>query len=82
MDSIGMEWADYWSGSKFIIGLTLEKVLGNEVSHTGVSTMGGQLLYINLRNIQNIQPGAATVCIVCHYDAISSITSGGAEIAY
>ena len=70
-----MEWADYWSGGKFIIGMTMERVLGNEVAHTGVSTMGGQLLYINLRNIQNIT-------VVCHYDAVLSITSGEAEIAY
>ena len=81
-DSMGLEWADYWSGGKFIIGLSMEKVLGNDVAHTGVSTMGGQLLYINLRNIQNIQPGQATVCVVCHYDCVLSITSGGAEIAY
>jgi hypothetical protein len=75
-DSIGMVWADYWSGGRFIIGLNLEKVFGNDVAHTGVSTMGGQLLYINLRNIQNIQPGQATVCVVCHYDCVLSITSG------
>jgi hypothetical protein len=81
-DSIGMEWADYWSGGKFIIGISMEKVLGGDVAHTGVSTMGGQLLYINLRNVQNIQPGAATVCVVCQYDCVLSITSGGAEIAY
>ena len=81
-DSIGLEWADYWNGSKFIIGISLEKVLGNDVAHTGVSTMGGQLLYINLRGIQNIQPGAATICVVCHFDCVLSITSGCAEIAY
>jgi len=82
-DSIGMEWADYWSGNKFIIGISMERVLGNEVAHTGVSTMGGQLLYINLKNAQKkIQSGAATVHVVCHYDCVLSITSGGAEIAY
>ena len=40
-DSLGIEWADYWNGNKFIIGITMERVLGNEVAHTGVSTMGG-----------------------------------------
>ena len=77
-----MEWANYWTGGKFIIGITMERVLGYEVAHTGVSSMGGQLLYINLKNVQNITPGAARVHVVCHYDCVLSITSGGAEIAY
>ena len=81
-DSMGLEWADCWNGNKFIIGLTMEKVLGNEVAHTGVSTMGGQLLYINIKNAQNLEGGAATVHVVCHYDCVLSITSGGAELTY
>ena len=60
----------------------METVLGNEVAHTGVSTMGGQLLYIQLKGIQNIQPSQATVHVVCHYDCVLSITSGGADLAY
>ena len=79
---MGLEWSDYWSGGKFIIGISMERVLGNEVAHAGVSTMGGQLMYINIKNAQNLQGGAATLHVVCHYDCVLSITSGGAEIAY
>ena len=79
---MSIECNNYYYGRQFIIGMTLEKVLGNEAAHTGVSTMGGQLLYIYLKGPQNIQPGAATVCVVCHYVCFLSITSGGAEIAY
>ena len=78
---MGLEWLDYWSGGKFIIGISMERVLGKEVAHTGGSAMGGQLLCINL-NAQNLQSGAATVHVVCHFDAVLSITSGGAEIVY
>ena len=80
-DTVGIQFGEYYGGGKFIIGISLERVLGNEVAHTGVSTMGGQLLYIQ-RNMQNIQPSLATVHVVCHYDCVLSITSGGAELAY
>ena len=33
--------ADYWNGNKFNIGISMERVLGNEVADTGVSMMGG-----------------------------------------
>ena len=62
--------------------MTLEKVLGNEAAHTGVSTMGGQLLYLQLKNIQKLRASAATVHIACHYDCVLSITAGGCELAY
>ena len=81
-DTVGIEFAEYYGGGKFIIGISLERVLGNEVAHTGVSTMGGQLLYIQFKHMQNIQPSLATVHVVCHYDCVLSITSGGAEVAY
>jgi len=81
-DSVGIEFGDHWGGRKFIIGISLAKVLGNEVAHTGASTMGGQLLYYQLKSMQNIQPSLATVHVVCHYDCVLSITSGGAELAY
>ena len=80
-DNVGLEFSDCWSGNKFIIGLTMEKVLGNEVSHTGMSTMGGQRLCINLQGMQNITASKATVNVVCHCDCVLNITSGGAELA-
>ena len=79
-DSTSIEWSKYYHGPNFIIGMSLERVLGNEVAHTGVSTMGGQLLYINLNNVRGM--AAAAVHVVCHYGCVLSITSGGAELAY
>ena len=79
-DSFCIEYSAYTQGPKFIIGMTLEKVLGNEVAHSGMSTMGGQLLYIHLKNSAFDVP--TTVHVVCHYDCVLSITSGGAELAF
>ena len=60
----------------------MEEVLGNEVAHIGVSTMGGQLLYVTVKNMQNLAASQATGHVVCHYDCALRITSGGAELAY
>ena len=79
---MSIEFGKYYNGPEFIIGMTLENVLGSEAVHSGVSTMGGQLLYIHMKGIQNLLPSAATVCVVCHYDAVLTITSGGCELAY
>ena len=81
-DSMSIEFTKYYGGNEFIIGMTLEKVLGAEVAHSGVSTFGGQLLYIQLKNIQKLTANACTVHVVAHYDAVLSITSGGCELAY
>jgi len=81
-DSMSIDFNKYQQGNEFIIGMTLEKTLGAEAVHTGVSTFGGQLLYIHLKNIQDLAPSAASVCVVCHYDAVLTITSGGCELAY
>ena len=77
---MSIEYVTYTQGPRFIIGMTLEKVLGSEVAHTGVSTLRGQLLYIHLKNMAFTQP--TVVHVVCHYDCVLSITSGGAELAY
>ena len=79
-DSFCIEYSAYTQGPKFIIGMTLEKVLGNEVAHSGVSTMGGQLLYIHLKNCAFDAP--TTVHVVSHYDCVLSITSGGAGVGF
>ena len=79
-DSMSIKYVSYMQGPKFIIGMTLEKVLGNEVAHSGVSTLGGQLLDIHLKNMAFTQP--TVVHVICHYDCVLSITSGGAELAY
>jgi hypothetical protein len=39
-DSVVIEFKEYYTGDKFIIGISMERVLGNEVARTGVSTMG------------------------------------------
>jgi hypothetical protein len=51
-DSMSIEFNNYYYGRQFIIGFTLEKVLQNDATHTGVSRMGGQLLYLHLKNMQ------------------------------
>jgi hypothetical protein len=79
-DSFSIDYVSYTQGPKFIIGMTLEKVLGQEAMHTGVSTLGGQLLYIHLKNCHFT--GAATVHVVAHYDCVLTITSGGCELAF
>jgi len=81
-DSMSIDFDGYYYGRKFIIGMTLEKVLGNEAAHTGVSTLGGQLLYIQLRNIPSMRASQATACVIAHYDCVLSITAGGCELAY
>jgi hypothetical protein len=81
-DSMSIEFNNYYYGKQFVIGFTLEKVLQNEAAHTGVSTMGGQLLYLHLRNMQGIRANNATVHVVCHYDCVLTVTAGGCELAY
>jgi hypothetical protein len=51
---MSIDFDGYYYGKKFIIGMTLEKVLGQEAAHAGCSTMGGQLLYLHMKNIQGI----------------------------
>jgi hypothetical protein len=80
-DAMSIQFTNYYFGNQFIIGLSLEKILGAEVVHTGVSTMGGQILYLNL-NVQKLEANACTVHVVCHYDCVLSISSAGCELAY
>jgi hypothetical protein len=79
-DSFSIEYTSYTQGPKFIIGMSLEKVLGQEAIHTRVSTLGGQLLYIHIKNCHFNVP--ATVHVVAHYDCVLTITSGGCELAF
>ena len=55
-----------------------EKAGGAGASHTGVNTMGQNLVL----NLYNCGPHASTVHVIAHYDCVLSITSGGCELAY
>jgi len=81
-DTMSIEFYKYYYGPQLVIWMTLEKVLGQEAAHAGVSTMGGQLLYIHLKNIQKIRANNSTIHVVCHFDSVLSITAGGCEVAY
>ena len=37
---------------------------------------------MNVKQPQNLTASQATVHVVCHYDCVLSITSGGAELNY
>ena len=77
-DSFGMSFADYCNG-KFIAAFSLDKAHGSGMVHTGANTMGGNMLVLNL---QNLGTHVATCQIICHYDCVLSITSGGNKLAF
>ena len=77
-DSFGMTFADYCN-SKFIAAFSMDKAHGSGMVHSGASTMGGNMLVLNL---YNMGADVSTCHIVCHYDGVLSITSGGNELAF
>ena len=76
-DSFGIQFQSYCT-SNFVTAQCFEKAGGAGASHTGVNTMGQNLVL----NLYNCGPHAATVHVVAHFDCVLSITSGGAELAY
>jgi len=76
-DNFGLQFDDYCTDS-FVSAACFEKAGGSGASHTGVNTMGQNLVL----NLYNCGPNAASVHIVCHYDCVLSVTSGGCELAY
>ena len=77
-DSFGITMADYCN-SKFIAAFSMDKAHGSGMAHTGANTMGGNMLVLNL---YNMGADVSTCHIVCHYDCVLSITSGGNELAF
>ena len=76
-DNFGLQFQDYCTDS-FVSAACFEKASGSGASHTGVNTMGQNLVL----NLYNCGPKAANVHIVCHYDCVLSITSGVRELEY
>ena len=76
-DTFGILMPAYCTNT-FVTAQCFEKAGGSGASHTGVNTMGQNLVL----NLYNCGPHAATVHVVAHYDCVLSITSGGNELAF
>ena len=77
MDSLGLMFPRYCTDT-FIAAASFERAPGTGASHTGVNTIVQNLVL----NLYNCGPHASTCHVVCHYDAVLNLSSGGAEFLY
>jgi hypothetical protein len=75
-ESFGLTYQQFINSS-FYTAFSLEKAAGEAV-HTGTNTMGS-MLYINM---QGLSQYCNSVHVVCTFDSVAAITSGGVEFKF
>jgi hypothetical protein len=70
----------------FIAAINLERAVngaGEGASFSGESTIGGEMITLNIKNMPNINANASlpkAIYITCFYDSIMNIRSEGVEV--